>query len=239
MDPAEAILSASKNGDYDEVRRLLDQDPSLATASSMLGAQPIHAAYLGGHERVADLLFARGVTLDPFLAAELGMLDEVNRALHADSGFTLSYSAGSTALHRACYWGQVEVAKLLLDHAADANAVTKDTFLQIRPLGCAVATPGVPNPSDREEVVVDLVSLLIARGADVNGRRRDGLTALHSAAYRGHLGVIDLLLKHGADVALRGHEGHGPHAGQTAADLADAQGHTDAAALLRAALTAW
>jgi ankyrin repeat protein len=45
---------------------------------------------------------------------------------------------------------------------------------------------------------------LLDRGADVNGRRRDGLTALHSAAYRGHLQVMRYLLQHGADVAIRG-----------------------------------
>jgi ankyrin repeat protein len=174
---------------------------------------------------VVDLLLAYGVPLDIFLAAELGRLDLICSALNAGPKIALAFNgSGSTALHCACYWGQVPAALLLIDSGADPNAATRDSFLQIRPLGCAVATPDVPNPSDREEVVFELVSLLIAKGADVNGRRKDGLTALHSAAYRGHVRVLDLLLRHGADASLKGSDGAGPHAGQTALDMASAQG---------------
>lgn len=102
--------------------------------------------------------------------------------------------------------------------------VTQDSFLQIRPLGCAVATADVPNKSDDEDIVLALVRLLLERGADVNGRRRDGLTALHSAAWRGHARVIAYLLEYRADASLRGYEGAGPHAGQTAQDMAMARG---------------
>jgi hypothetical protein len=51
---------------------------------------------------------------------------------------------------------------------------TRDDFLQITPLGSAVATtPGIPQPSDREDVVLALVALLLGHGASVNARRRD------------------------------------------------------------------
>jgi ankyrin repeat protein len=126
----------------------------------------------------------------------------------------------------------VDTARFLLDHGADVNAATRDKFLQIRPLGAAVATPDVPNPSQDEETVLALVRFLLDRGADVNGRRRDGLTALHSAAYRGHLGVIKCLLRRGVDPTIQGYDGAGPHSGQTAADMATAQGQSAAVALL-------
>lgn len=227
MSPLEAILAAAKNGDYDRVRALLDADPALATATSMLGAQPIHAAHFGGRRRIVDLLVSKGVEIDYFLAAELGMLT------HVEPAQAQAFSpAGSTALHRACYWGQTAVARLLLERGADPNAVTRDSFLQIAPICCAVATPDVPNPSDSEDVVLELVALLVSYGANVNARRRDGLTALHSAAWRGLPRVIQLLLGHGADASIRGYAGDGPHAGQTARDVALAQGRTEAAALL-------
>ena len=233
MGSADAILAASKDGDYDQVLALLETNPALATASSMSGSQPIHAAWFGGHQRIVELLRARGVDIDFYLASELGMMDHVIRALDSDPALARAFStAGSTALHRACYWGQVAVADVLLERGADPNALTRDSFLKIAPLGCAVATPDVPNPSDREELVLDLVKLLISSGADVNARRRDGLTALHSAAYRGHLRVIETLQAHGADPTMRGYDGAGPHAGQTAADMAAAQGQAEAAALL-------
>ena len=234
MEKLDAILAACKRGDIDELEHLLKADPRLATASTMLGSQPIHAAYLGGHGAIVELLLSRGVQIEAFLASELGMLDRVKHAVDADRQVALAYSSvGSTALHRSCYWGQVDVVRLLLERGADPNAATRDQFLQIRPLGCAVATPDVPNPSDQEEVVLQLVEMLIGRGANVNGRRRDGLTALHGAAYRGHLRVIGALLKNGADPTIQGYEGSGPHAAQTAFDMAMAQGQLEAATLLQ------
>jgi ankyrin len=220
MSPIDSILFAAKDGDYDRVFALLETDSALATACNMLGSQPIHAAYFGGYKRIVDLLLARGVDLDFFLAAELGLLDQVRSALDSDPALSQAFSAAdSTALHRSCYWGQTAVAKLLLERGADPNAMTRDSFLQIAPLGCAVATPDVPNPSDREDVILELVNLLLSHGAKVNARRRDGLTALHSAAYRGHRRVMEMLLTHGADPTIRGYDGAGPHAGQTAADM--------------------
>jgi ankyrin repeat protein len=233
MNGLDGLMAAVMEGRLEEVARRLDEDPSLLTASTMLGSQPIHAAHFGGRQDVMSLLLGRGVTLDAFLAAELGMLDRVDAALRADRAFAAAFSAtGATALHRSCYWGQKAVAELLLAHGADPNAVTRDSFLQIAPLGCAVASPDVPNPSDPEETVLALAELLLRNGASVNGRRRDGLTALHSAAYRGHARVVGLLLDFGADRSLRGYAGAGPHADQTALDVALATKNEDAARVL-------
>ncbi|MEP7353605.1 MAG: ankyrin repeat domain-containing protein [Acidobacteriota bacterium] len=230
------VIDAAKNGRVDEVSSLLDADPTLATAATMAGAQLIHAAYFAGQTAVIELLFQRGVTLDPYLAADLGMLDKVKAATEADPDFPGEFGPnGFTALHRACYWGQADVARFLLDEGTDPNAITQDKFLQIAPLGCAVATADVPNPSDDEDAVLELVQLLVERGAKVNARRRDGLTALHSAAFRGHLKVIRYLLDHGADPAMRGYDALGSsHSGKLPADFAAAHGHTNAVEMLKA-----
>jgi ankyrin repeat protein len=220
----DAILDACTAGDLEEVTRLLDEDTSLVNARSMMGVTPMHAAWYAGRADIIQLLRLRGVEMDVFLASELGDVGSVRLGLALVNEFNAS---GSTALHGACYWGQVEIARLLLESGADANVPTRDGFLNIRPLGCAVATPDIPNPSQDEMVVVELVDLLLANGANVNGRRRDGLTALHSAAFRNHLRVIEVLLQHGADPAIKGSGGE--HAGQTGRDIALAQGHAKAA----------
>jgi len=233
MNPVDLIIAAAKQGNRDGVAALLRQDPSLASATNMFGSQAIHAAHFMGHDDLVHLLLANGVTLDFFLAAELGMLDRVEAELNAEPARAAVFSSrGSTALHGACYWGQTEVARLLLERGAGPDAVMKDDFLQIRPLGCAVAAPDIPSPSDREENVLEVVELLLTHGADVNGRRKDGLTPLHSAAYRGHLKVIHYLLDHGADPNVTGYTGEGPHSGHTPASVARSQGNLEAAAVL-------
>ncbi|XP_065421314.1 ankyrin repeat domain-containing protein SOWAHC-like [Chrysemys picta bellii] len=53
----------------------------------------------------------------------------------------------------------------------------------------------------------DLVSLLVAAGADVN--TRSGYTPLHIAALHGHRQVMDLLVRsYGAKQNVRDHSGH-------------------------------
>lgn len=52
--------------------------------------------------------------------------------------------------------------------------------------------------------------LLLQHGADVNGRNRDGNTALHLAIFLGHAGPAELLLKNGADVTAKNDDGATP-----------------------------
>jgi ankyrin repeat protein len=228
------IIAASVSGNLQEVSALLDAEPDLVNATNMFGSSAIHAAHYSGHPGIVNLLFARGRVLDVFLAAELGMANELRIQLDRESSLAAQFGAsGATALHGACYWGSVAAARVLLERGADVNAFTRDSFLRIAPIGCAVATPNVPNPSDDESVVVALVELLLAHGANVNAQRRDGMTALHAAAYRGHLKVIETLLKAGADSRIRAHADSGAHSGETPLDTAVAQGQDAAAAALR------
>ena len=78
--------------------------------------------------------------------------------------------------------------------------------------------------------MLGLVRLLLERGAAVNGRRGDGMTALHSACWRGLDQVAQELLGAGADPTLTATAG--PHQGQTPADTARNQGHLLLAARL-------
>lgn len=45
----------------------------------------------------------------------------------------------------------------------------------------------------------ELARLLIEAGAEIEGKTRNGYTALHLAAQYGHRLIIDLLLEHGAN----------------------------------------
>jgi uncharacterized protein len=234
--PLDEIIEASVRGDLTTVKALLVRDPALGNAANLMGSTAIHAAHYSGHHDIVKLLLSVSRPLDGFLAAELGLIPELSDWLTQHPNFPTAHNATSfTALHGACYWGSLQAARMLLEHGAEANAVTTDSFLQIQPLGCAVATPDVPNPSQDESVILSLVDLLLDIGANVNARRRDGMTALHSAAYRGHVRVIRRLLERGADPAIRARDNSGAHAGQSPVETALAQGQTAAADLLRSA----
>jgi len=224
MQPVDHLVAAVLLGDAGKVAELTEADPALRSARNMFGVSPLHAAHFGDWPALAASLLPDG-DVDLFLAAELGRLDDIDRALADRPALAREHDAGgSTALHGACYWGQVEAARRLLDAGADPSSATRDQFLRISPLGSAIATtPGVPQPSDDEDVVLALVRLLVEHGAEVDARRADGMTPLHAAAWRGLGRVVQELLDAGADPAATATSG--PHAGQTPADTALAQGH--------------
>ena len=56
----------------------------------------------------------------------------------------------------------------------------------------------------------EIVEILIAAGADVNGVNRDGATPLHAAAFMGQRELAKLLLENGADVGAKTHNGDTP-----------------------------
>ena len=64
-----------------------------------------------------------------------------------------------------------------------------------------------------------IVQALVAHGADINTRDRNGETVLSTAAEKGHVSVIEVLLDKGADVNAKNEDG------STALHLAVGQGH--------------
>ena len=75
-----------------------------------------------------------------------------------------------------------------------------------------------------------LVRLLLEQGADPGPARLDGMTPLHSAAWRGLARVAQELID--AAASLSAVATSGPHQGQTPADAALSQGHITLAARL-------
>jgi WD40 repeat protein/ankyrin repeat protein/serine/threonine protein kinase len=72
-----------------------------------------------------------------------------------------------------------------------------------------------------QEGNLDLVQALLAKGANVNARRKDGATALMMASEKGHLAVMQVLLDKGAEVNAKTDKG------VTALNLASFKGRLD------------
>jgi uncharacterized protein len=165
---------------------------------------------------IVSIFVQCGATLDIFDASASG--DEARVRLLAKQ-FPASihqYSGdGFFPLALAAYFGHRTIAEFLLDEGADVNQVAENP-IRIAPIHAAVSNKDV-----------EMVRLLIERGADVNARQQKGFTPLQGAAGSGSIEIMDLLLAHGADLAARDDDG------RTAADVADAHQHPEAAARLR------
>ncbi len=132
----------------------------------------------------------------------------------ADPGETAA--DGTTALHWAAHWDEIEMAGLLLRSGANVQAANR---YGVAPLVLACA-----NGSDR------MVDLLLKAKADPNATAGDGETVLMTASRTGNAAAVKLLIAAGAKVNAQ--EGW---RGQTPLMWAAAEGHSEAVQALIAA----
>ncbi|HUE96947.1 MAG TPA: ankyrin repeat domain-containing protein [Longimicrobiaceae bacterium] len=125
---------------------------------------------------------------------------------------TVRSGDGTSALHWASYWDDVEAAEMLIVAGADVNAAND--------LGATPLWPAALNGSS------EMVRLLLSAGADARAALLSGETLVMTAARSGNPDVVEQLLRKGGDPngsATRG---------QTALMWAVAQRHADVVALL-------
>ena len=92
----------------------------------------------------------------------------------------------------AVSWAPVACVEQLLDAGADVNVEVDDGFP-------ALLNVVMSGRADR----VQLVELLVSRGADLEARGINGWTALHAAASTNDAAMVETLLRLGADTAAR------------------------------------
>jgi uncharacterized protein len=194
---SQEFIDSIKKGDLAKVREMLKQDPSLIKAAAKNGASAIQVSVYARQKPITDLLLATGVELNIFEAAATGRLERVRELLKKNPELIHAYSPdGWTPLH--LNFGNVEMAKFLMDSGADLDAVSKNKF---------TATPlqgSVVNHS------IEVGRLLLARGANASPRNDDGGNPLHEAAGNGDLEFAKLLLDHGANINAKDDNGKTP-----------------------------
>src|SRR5258708_1096078 len=120
--PNQEFIDSIKKGDLTKVREMLKQDPSLIKATAKNGASAIQVAVYVRQKPIIDLLVATGVELNIFEAAATGQLERVRALLKKNPDLIHAYSPdGWTPLH--LNFGNVEIARLLIDNVADINSV--------------------------------------------------------------------------------------------------------------------
>ena len=237
-DTSARFFAACRQGDHDEVLRLVGVDPDLVRAADPKAAHGgwtgLHAAAQGGHTPIVELLLARGADV---LAREAG--------------------DNTTALHWAAARAEQPLVRTLLDGGADVHGVGDLHALDVIGWAAFFRAPGTEDITVMDDGRRACIDYLVERGArhhifsaicvgslplirevveqnpDALDRRMSRferrLTALHFAIVRKRYDVLDLLLELGADVEAT------DASGQTPLVAAMAHGDREAAIRLRAA----
>lgn len=108
---------------------------------------------------------------------------------------------GNTPFMLACHTGDVELAKFLLSEGADPMQGNYDGTTPF------LAAAGVGRHAPEEEAgneddALELLTLLLELGADVNQRDYNDETAMHGAAYANFPRVAAFLVENGADIEI-------------------------------------
>ena len=210
--------------DNENIRRKQLLKTELANGSEIT----ILPSVSGGESDTYPRGVAKGHAPDFVAAIRKGERTLVMEMLAGEPDLIRSRHEGGSPLHFAALENQREIVDLLLEQGADPEA--RDSEFNMTPIGWA-----------NEKGHRAMVEYLFARGVEVNLNRaaaygladrvRELLTEdasrinvadhygtpLHEASLWGHVEMVELLLAHGADPALRNWEG------QTAIEIATAQ----------------
>lgn len=186
------LLKAAKNGEIEEVRKLIDEGSSVQERGPG-GETALHWAAGYGHKEIVDLLISKG--------ADVNTTD----------------TTGMTPLHMAAQEGQTEVARFLLAKKADPNADNAD---DMTPLHLAAASgrsdlvrlllaSGAPvdlqdNTGSTPLHLAaayghgEVVTLLLAEGAKISISDNDGNSPEDLANANDHIDIAQILGTHKA-----------------------------------------
>ena len=195
----ESLLRASRQGDFEELARLLARPEATAALVGPRGHTPLHLAVSGGHRRAAELLIDHGAPVDArdddqetplYEAIARDRLESARLLLQRGAAVSLPAAGGDAPLHLAVRRNATAFVELLLDHGAEIEGRNRKDWT---PLYLAV------------EVGSDEAALLlIDRGANVNSRNDVGSWAPLVRAIRNRdLTVVRRLVEQGANIHYR------------------------------------
>ena len=181
------LARAAGQGHKDTAELLLSKGANIHVKQEG-GFNLVHMAMINNQDEMVRFLVDEGLKIPPMhVAAYLGELAKVKEYLTGGAGINQKEEAGLTSLHCAVSGGHKDVVEYLIGKGADMRAKCIDN-----------STPFAFADT------VDVAALLLAKGADVNITTKNGQTPLHWAVnrndHRGDKDLVELLLKHGANV---------------------------------------
>jgi ankyrin repeat protein len=215
------LLVATQNRHYKLAAYLLEHgaNPNLANKGGWTplylatdnrniegGDYPVRAPDMD-HLDFIQLLIAKGADVNARICGAESTPEEcMGDSTETRTNFTMQwlFEDGATPFLRAAQSGDVELMKLLLAHGANPKIFTAHN---VTPLAVAAGigwVEGVTFEWSPEETT-EAVKMCLDLGLDPNVADDEGRTALHGAAHKGRVEVIQLLVDHGAD--LNAHDG--------------------------------
>jgi uncharacterized protein len=204
------LFDAIKAGKTDEVRQLVQQNPSLKQARDASGASAILVAAYNMKPDVVNALLELGAPVDIFEASVLGKVDRINEILKSSPARVSEHAPdGFTPVALAAFFGQPAAVRALIAAGADVKAAARNA-LKVQALHAAVAGRNL-----------EIVKAVLDAGADPNAQQQAGFRPIHEAGTNANRALAELLLKHGADPSLPSDNG------KNAIDLAREKGHAE------------
>ena len=204
------LFDAIKGGRVDEVKELVQRNPSLKDARDASGASAILVATYNMKPDVVNALVELGATIDIFEASVLGKVDRIQEILKGNPARASEHAPdGFTPVALAAFFGQPLAVKALIAAGADVTAAAKNA-LKVQALHAAVAGRNL-----------DIVKAVLDAGADPNAQQQSGFRPMHEAGTNANRKLAELLLAHGGDPSLPN------DAGQTPIDFAREKGHAE------------
>lgn len=143
-----------------------------------------------------QFFFSQEKSKTVFDVARSGSLQEIKILMKQDPNIINSTNEnGFSPLILACYRGNIEVAKFLIENVKDLNYKSKE--------GTALAGLAIRYNKD-------LVNLLLQHKANPNIADSSGTTPLFWAVKTGNKELVEILIKNGADTTLKDNMGFTP-----------------------------
>lgn len=203
----EFYVAIDKNN-FEKITEILQKFPLIVNSVVDRGRTPLHYSVMGNDNEVVT----KKIELFLSCGADINVADEegntplycavdwnwennaVDMLIAAGASINKANKEENTPLHAACFRENIKAAKTLLScNDLDVNSRQK---VGITPLMNAA-----------EHGMIEIVELLLKKGADINAKTAKNETPLHYAAAGGNVEIAKILLAHGADLHAKTTDG--------------------------------
>jgi len=199
------IHEAIENGDLDQIKAILSDNPDKVNEKDASNNTPLHLAALQGNLGIVKMLVDKGADINlgdnenspPIVNAALRNHPEIVKyMLDHGASATLKDDNQMTPMHFAAMGGDTQIMQMLLDKGAEADAANSSG---VTPLVYAAYRGKM-----------DAIRLLVEKGADLNAKTQGGEGLIHAAANFGSVEEMEFFVNHGADVNARDNDDETP-----------------------------